>query len=370
MLTLKKYLALSLLASLAFITNASAGLYGFSTANPYTREEKILKIDVPPHRVTNYREAMRRNIEMLSNYADLQNKDFQIVIHEGSELLNKSLWEYHLTGYNEAREKGPDAKDPSFLYRLINQSDNHIDVIGNPAPYYLRNLTGIVINNLYCSERNIHPAVLNSSLKIISLDYCPQTADFEQAIVDSVSENVLEHAFRDKNQAFNNIDNQLLINENAKNIFKLADAKNILVLEDDSKYKDKYDLIKNLRDTNFDVIFISPMFHQKTPYSKEEIDSLKFKKNGTTRLVFAIMDISEANPAAYYWNKNWKIGKPEWLRRRSFINSETIITEYWNQEWEKIISRHFKSIIDSGYNGAFLTGLQNHRYFEQQLPLE
>ena len=34
------------------------------------------------------------------------------------------------------------------------------------------------------------------------------------------------------------------------------------------------------------------------------------------------------------------------------------------------MSRYFKGIVDSGYDGAFLTGLENHRYFEQQTPLE
>ncbi len=34
------------------------------------------------------------------------------------------------------------------------------------------------------------------------------------------------------------------------------------------------------------------------------------------------------------------------------------------------MSRYFQGVIKSGYDGAFLTGLENHRYFENLTPLE
>ena len=42
----------------------------------------------------------------------------------------------------------------------------------------------------------------------------------------------------------------------------------------------------------------------------------------------------------------------------------------WNENWKKVSGLYFKGIVDSGYDGAFLTGLENHVYFEKQTPLE
>ena len=102
----------------------------------------------------------------------------------------------------------------------------------------------------------------------------------------------------------------------------------------------------------------------------KEIKKLGFKKNGSKRLLLAELNISEASPSEYYWQKDWKIGFPKWLVRKSFDNKDNIITEYWNAKWKKILSRYFKDIINEGFDGVFLTGIENYKYFEQQTPLE
>lgn len=66
-------------ALLACPFSAGAGLYGFTEINPYTPEEKILDIDVPPKQVTNFRETLRHNVEMLSNYAYHRVKIFRLL---------------------------------------------------------------------------------------------------------------------------------------------------------------------------------------------------------------------------------------------------------------------------------------------------
>ena len=84
----------------------------------------------------------------------------------------------------------------------------------------------------------------------------------------------------------------------------------------------------------------------------------------------AELNVSEASPSEYYWHKDWKVGSPAWLVRPSFSDKNNIITRYWDAEWKKIISRHFKDIIKEGFDGVFFTGIENHKYFEQQTPLE
>ena len=154
-----------------------------------------------------------------------------------------------------------------------------------------------------------------------------------------------------------------------KNIENLNLAKNINFLLDSSKYHNKFDFINEIRNSNFDIIVISPFF-KKEPFTKDEIFSLKFKKNGTQRKIIAQLNISETNENEFYWNENWRVGSPSWLKRLSFVEDESIIVEYWNPEWKNILSHYFKFIVDLGFDGAFLTGLDNHQYFEKQTPLE
>ena len=84
MLLLKRHigaLCLYTAAALAFCPKADAGLAGFTQAHPYTYEEELLKMDVPPLHIDNYREKMRYNLIMLIDYIKQQKPDFQIIAH-------------------------------------------------------------------------------------------------------------------------------------------------------------------------------------------------------------------------------------------------------------------------------------------------
>lgn len=354
-----------LLSAVCTYTQAWAGLSGFSSANPYTKEEEILKIDTPPVNIPNYRQEMRNNIVMLSDYAKSHNPDFKILVHGGQDLLKKDLWEYHLEGYNEARRLGYDAKDPTFLAK-IKELSPEFQTIGTQARVYMKKIDGIVLNNYFCHPHDFSPS---ENLKLISIDRCESEEDLDEAIQDSVGSGALLYAFISPKFAFKDIKNQIIINENAKNISSLEQAQNIIFILDTSQYKEKENLIEDIRNSNYDIVVI-PAFINGTPFNKEEINSLKFKKNGTKRLVIAAFNISETDDNQYYWNPLWQIGSPSWLKRLSFVDKNGILVEYWNSEWKNIISKYFKGIVDLDFDGAFLTGLENYQYFEKQTPLE
>lgn len=372
MLLPKRHIVLFVfLATLALMNRASAGLYGFTQINPYSYEEELLAIDVPPQHIENYREKMRNNLMMLIDYAKLQKPEFQIISHEGQELLNKSLWEYHLDGYNQARSQGINANDPSFLLNLKERNAFTEPAVGTTARRYLNSLNAIAINNTYCKDASYPQKLIDKHhIRLISIDQCATPQDLDAAIVNSVIDRRLLYGFTGLEYAFNDIEHQPVINETAKNIMTVNDASNILLLTDDSRFSSKYDFIKALRNTNYDILVIRPLFHHQEKYSPEEIASLQFKKNGTKRLLIAEMNISEAHTFDYYWNRNWRLGNPSWLNRASFVNEDSVITSYWDPTWQKIISDFFKSIIHSGFDGVFFTGLENHQYFEKQTPLE
>ncbi len=353
------------LGLLCLTSSAQAlSLSGFSEVNPYSRQEKILDQDVAPRQIINYRDKMRENVIMLSNYAKAHLPNFVIVVHASDELLTKEIWEYDLSGYNRARKEKRNAWDPTFL---VNSKDFITQQPTSPKiTQYLQAIDGIVYNNYFCGNEKVNKL---PNLPSFSIDKCRSEKDLDEAIQQSVGSSMPTYAFINDRHAFNSAKHQMIINENAKNIYKLQNAQNIFFLTDNSAYKDKFSFIEELRDTNFDIIIVPPFVNGEA-LTQKDVNDLKFKKNGTLRKVLAVINISEAGPQEYYWHSAWKVGSPDWLKRPSLVNKENIITQYWHQEWKKIIAQYFKGIVDLEFDGAFLAGLENYHYFEQQTPLD
>ncbi len=369
MLLLRPIKILALCVSLAsvLVNKADAGLYGFTRYNPYTKEERILHLNKVPQKIDNYRALMRANLLMLIRYAKQQNKDFQVITHEGQDLLTKSLWEYGREGYNQARTQ-ENVKDESFLFHKNFKEQEPKRY--TPEYDYLNVVDAVAVNNLYCGNGIENKVAQNHKLTKITIEQCPDIDTLEMARINSSLEKKASYFFVDIANAFNNIDDHVNINDSAQNVFKVSDAQNILIINDTSRFETKEKFINTLLKTNYDIIVMKPLFNDVERYDFEDLQKLHFKKNGSKRLLIAEFNVSEASPVEYYWHKDWKLGSPNWLIRPSFDNKDGIITKYWHPEWKKIISRYFKDIINEGFDGVFFTGIENYKYFEDQTPLE
>lgn len=354
-------------AFLSLCSEARADLYGFNHYNPYTLEERILDLSEVPVRLQNYRADMRNNLLMLIRYAKQQQNDFKIIVHEGQDLLTKSLWEYAHEGYNRAR-KNTDAQDDYFLFhrKFINIEPYR----GSAAYEYLHGIDAIAVNNLYCGSGYVSPITKNHHLDLITIEQCSDEESLNRAKINAIADKKSIYGFTNLADAFNSIGDYDNINDSSKNIYNIEEAQNILILNDDSKYTSQEKLTDDLSKTNYDIIIIKPLFDNRQRFSSENLRKLHFKKNGSKRLLIAEFNVAEANPKEYYWLNDWQIGHPHWLVRKSFSSADGIITEYWNMEWRKIISRYFKDILTEGFDGVFLTGIETYKYFEQQNPLE
>lgn len=351
----------------ASISEAGVGLYGFHHSNPYTKEERILTLQEVPHTIHNYRADMRNNLLMLIKYAKEQNPNFKIIAHEGQDLLTKSLWEYDREGYNRARQH-ENAEDDSFLFHK-NFHEREPERY-TPAHEYLNLIDAIAINNLYCGKGHESKIAQNHKLGLITIEQCADQDALDAAQINSMIDKKITYGFTDLANAFNNTGDHNSINDSSKNVYQIEDAQNILILTDDSKYSNKDQLVADLLKTNYDIIIMNPLFANRERFSPQDLQKLHFKKNGSKRLLIAEFNVSEANPTDYYWQKDWKVGAPAWLARKSFVSADKIITRYWAPTWKEIISRYFKDIINEGFDGIFFTGIENYQYFEQQSPLE
>ena len=343
-------------------TDCLAGLAGFTSANPYTREELNAIHSGFPRSIRNYRDSMRQNLIMLSRYGKSQNPQFVIMAHEGQKLLENGLWEYHLDDYNQSRLYGYSQDRDTLMLNPIEIQNKKIKTL---LPQYLQSIDVEVINNLFCHPNQF---VGPSGMAIMSIDQC-SAAKVDEAIKTSVRQKIPSYIFGNPQFAFKDAKNQLLINENAQNIEKTNQAQNILFLLDTAKFDNKEDYLKEIERSNFDIVVISPFFKGKA-LRKEDVNRLKYKKNGALRKIIAAINISETDSGKYYWQPEWKIGAPSWLKRASFVDKKGIIVEYWSEEWQKIISDYFKGIVEQNFDGAFLTGLDNYQYFENLTPLD
>ncbi len=359
-----------LIAALALSGKAEAGLYGFTTGKDPTVEEEILDMPAPPQNILNYRSLMRDNLQMLIDYAKENKPEFQIMLHDCDEMLYKSLWEYHLTGYSHARGNNDDKSDPSFLSYTNDELETAYLPEQNLNKEFAAKVDGIALNNLYCGERKVYDFLRHQNIKISAISQCANLTAFDKAAELSTQDGVLFYGFINPNTAFKYIADQPIINENTRNIFKLQDASNISYLIDDSRYKTKEQMILDIANSNYDVIVIKPLFQRGIPFSKEEVESMKYKKSGPRRLILAMLNVSEAFKAHYYWDADWNMENTPWLARESFVNEDAYITKYWSEEWKKIVSNYFKSVVQTNYDGVFFSGINNHMYFEHQTPIE
>lgn len=159
----------------------------------------------------------------------------------------------------------------------------------------------------------------------------------------------------------NHIYNPTLKSKNS-NIKTVKDAENILVLLNYEKFSNAEELVRILSYTNFDLLIIDP-FIGKTILTKEQVEKIRTREDGTKRKVLAYMSIGEAETYRCYWNENWKVGSPKWLLEENENWENNYIVEYWNKDWVKIIKDTQREIDKSNFDGYFLDTIDSYQRF-------
>ncbi|MCK5197728.1 MAG: endo alpha-1,4 polygalactosaminidase, partial [Spirochaetales bacterium] len=158
-------------------------------------------------------------------------------------------------------------------------------------------------------------------------------------------------------------------NANSDDITDISHARNFLYLINSENYSTKQSFIDAVKETDYDII-IMDLYHNETAYSLAEIEQLKTKINGGTRLVVCYMSIGEAEDYRYYWNTNWETGDPIWLDKENSEWAGNYKVRYWEQSWKDIIfgnnDSNLKKIIDAGFDGVYLDIIDGFEYFEEE----
>ncbi len=200
--------------------------------------------------------------------------------------------------------------------------------------------------------------------KVMVADYLNNDASFNDAWFRAENESFIAFPRVSANYDYKLIPSTVH-NENALDVTTLQQAQNYLYLISTNGFATKTDFLTAIQQTNFDAIIIDA-FWGDSWLSAAEVESLKTKANGGKRLVIAYMSIGSAENYRYYWKDNWKLHRPNWLKKTYDGYPDEFWVKYWKKEWKNIIfgndDAYTDHIIHQGFDGAYLDNVEAY-YF-------
>jgi cysteinyl-tRNA synthetase, unknown class len=155
---------------------------------------------------------------------------------------------------------------------------------------------------------------------------------------------------------------------NARAIGVLADAENFLYLINPEESGSKENFIQAVTATDYDVIIMDLFDAAGTAFTAAEVNELRAKANGGSRLVICYMSIGEAEDYRYYWETAWENAPPPWLEGENPVWKGNYRVRYWEEAWQRIIygpeGSYLDRILDAGFDGVYLDIIEAFEYFE------
>jgi cysteinyl-tRNA synthetase, unknown class len=120
----------------------------------------------------------------------------------------------------------------------------------------------------------------------------------------------------------------------------------------------------------FDLVVIdSEQFPngKETPLTRDEVEKMKKKPDGSKRLVIAYFSVGEAESYRYYWKQEWTRTKPSWVGKENKEWKENFLVKYWEPTWQNIIFGNPQAFADrviaQGFDGFYIDRADAYYYF-------
>ena len=284
---------------------------------------------------------------------------------KNTEKAGKKMQEFVIQISNFARKQKAD-----FIVIPQNGSELAFENVNPNKPLYqpyLKAIDGIAIEELFYDEKGNADEYRIANLKKLSTNKKIIVSEFvkDSAFIEKTNQDNLNAGFVPFIRTADNYHYHLLPSikndENDNNITKLDDVKNFLYLINVDDFDTKKELIDAVGQTNYDLVLID-LYYYSFPFTKAELELLKKKKNGGNRLVISYLNIGAAENWRGYWQSDWKLGKPKWLKKNYKGYDNEIYTEFWEKDWQKIIvgnpDSYMQKIINAGFDGVFLDNVE------------
>ncbi len=275
---------------------------------------------------------MQDFIVELSDFARGQQSNFAIIPQNGAELLFRNL-------------DNTEELDSRLL--------NAIDGIGIEELFY----NGVFEPDDYRLQMLLQA---KAHIPVLVADYTSNQADLTQSYAYNTDAGFLAFPRDSSNYDYTQIP-VYVHQENANNVTQLKDAKNYLYLISNDAFADKESFLEAIRQTNFDMVLIDA-FYGDALFTAADIASLKIKANGGSRLVISYINVGAAEKYRYYWQEDWKLHHPKWLKKEYEGYEDEIWVKFWKKDWKEIIygnsNSYMQKIIDAGFDGAYLDNVE------------
>ncbi|WP_413203459.1 alpha-1,4-polygalactosaminidase [Rhodospirillum sp. A1_3_36] len=318
-------------------------------------------VDIQPEKIPNYRATMRDMIAKMSDFARQRNPAFRVVVRGGAFLATQSKRERDL-----ALLKIPPGEPLSQEVLLP---------LGSLHRRFARSIDGFAMDQHFCDPRTSSTtdeeiaSLLKDGFKFLSLERCKDEGEARKAVVEGLSKQIFVATAVDGDKAFDTVPKAAPMGENAENIMELGDAHNVLALLSTRKFQSPGEMVDALRQTNYDILIVDPLFNGNEPLTKQQVHSLKFKALGSTRLVLARQTIGLADDTRFYWKPEWGVGNPPWLVGFVPGVSGVYWVDYTHPQWLDIIGKTFAAIVEMGYDGVMFDGVTALLRNEALMPL-
>jgi len=191
-------------------------------------------------------------------------------------------------------------------------------------------------------------------------DHVKKESDEKDAADKSAKEGFLSFIRSAKNYEYRTI-RPNPVSENANNIIELRDAKNYLYIINPEDFANKNDMLQKLANTNYDVIIMDAFYHSEL-LTRAEVDGLKTKANGGKRLVISYVNIGAAENFRHYWQKEWKLHNPKFLKKPYEGYHEEFWVKFWTPEWQAIVlygpRSYMQMVLDANFDGVYLDNVE------------
>jgi len=296
-----------------------------------------------------YREEMREFVISISEYAQNYDSDFIVIPQNGEALITQ---------------------DGTKNSNTHNRYLNAIDGIGRENLFYgdsTDNVATPYTTTLY--NIGLLDIAKANGKAILVTNYAFDTAKMDDALSRSAFKGYI--SFSAPNRELDVVPKHPPFphKANKRNILTLNQADNFLYLINPSRFDTKKQLIEDLSATNYDILILDLFFHQK-PLTSADLQLLNTKPNGARRLVIAYMSIGEAEDYRYYWQPEWRSGKPAFIRGENPNWEGNYKVAYWDPRWQSVINgnqeSYLQKIIDAGFDGVYLDLIDAFWFYENQ----
>ncbi|SKB78578.1 endo alpha-1,4 polygalactosaminidase [Dyadobacter psychrophilus] len=293
----------------------------------------------------NFKQDMRDYVIGISKSAKAVNPDFAVIPQNGIELVTTN---------------GEDDGGPSTAYLSAIDGNGQEDLFFG---YENDDQATEPENSNYL--RRLLDVSKNAGKKILVTDYTATASKIADSYQKNAAAGYVSYAATQR--SLDVIPTSVPNNVNAGNITSLSQAKNFLYLINPERYATKAAFIDAVAATNYDAV-IMDLFLNDEPFTAAEVEQLRVKSNGGSRLVICYMSIGEAEDYRYYWQETWAKNKPAWIAAENPDWPGNYKVKYWNEEWQGLIYKnqdsYLSKIVASGFDGVYLDIIDAFEYFE------